>query len=68
MATPQRGLTPEFAAALRETMLQGLANEMQITKKVLVAVPDTALIPKRELLGNSPGISHPPMSKCWMRS
>jgi uncharacterized damage-inducible protein DinB len=40
MAAPQRGLTPDFAVALRETMLQGLGNEMQITKKVIAAVPD----------------------------
>lgn len=40
MAAPQRALTPEFAVALRETMLQGLSNELAITKKVLAAVPD----------------------------
>jgi uncharacterized damage-inducible protein DinB len=40
MAAPQRALTPEFAEALREMRLQGLANEMQITKKVFAAVPD----------------------------
>ena len=40
MTAPQRGLTPEFATALRETMLQGLSNEVQTTKKVLAAVPD----------------------------
>ena len=33
-------LTPEFAAAYRDMMLQGLANEFQITRKILAAVPD----------------------------
>ena len=32
--------TPEFAAGYREAMLQGFANEIEITKKVLAAVPD----------------------------
>lgn len=40
MTALQQRLTPEFAVALRETMLQGLENEMLITKKVLAAVPD----------------------------
>lgn len=35
-----QGLTPEFAAGLRDTMLQGLAREMETTKKVLAAVPE----------------------------
>lgn len=40
MTALQQRLTTEFAVALRETMLQGLENEMLITKKVLAAVPD----------------------------
>ncbi|MBZ5718992.1 MAG: DinB family protein [Acidobacteriia bacterium] len=40
MVAPQQGLTPEFAAGYREMMLQGLARETEITKKVLAAVPD----------------------------
>jgi uncharacterized damage-inducible protein DinB len=40
MATPQQGPTPEFAVAYRETMLQGLAHELETTKRVLAAVPD----------------------------
>jgi uncharacterized damage-inducible protein DinB len=40
MTTPQQGPTPEFAVAYRDTMLIGLANELQATKKVLAAVPD----------------------------
>ncbi len=35
-----QGLTPEFATGLRDTMLQGLAREMETTKKVLAAVPE----------------------------
>jgi len=34
------GLTPEFAVGLRDTMLQGLAREMEATRKVLAAVPE----------------------------
>ncbi|HWZ45711.1 MAG TPA: DinB family protein [Candidatus Saccharimonadales bacterium] len=33
-------VTPEFATGLREIMLQGLAREMETTKKVLAAVPE----------------------------
>ncbi|HVO82768.1 MAG TPA: DinB family protein [Terriglobales bacterium] len=40
MATPQQGLTPEFAVGYRAVMLDGLARELEITKKVLAAVPD----------------------------
>jgi hypothetical protein len=39
MAAPQ-GLTPEFAANLRQLMLDGLMRELETTKKVLKAVPD----------------------------
>ena len=39
MAAPQ-GLTPEFAAGLRQLMLDGLMRELETTKKVLKAVPD----------------------------
>ena len=40
MSAPQQSLSPEFAAGLREVMLQGLAREMETTKKVLGAVLD----------------------------
>ncbi len=40
MSAPQPGISPEFAAGLREVMLQGLAREMDATKKVLAAIPD----------------------------
>ena len=40
MATAQQGPTPEFAIAYREVLLQGFDNEVQITKKVLAAIPD----------------------------
>jgi uncharacterized damage-inducible protein DinB len=35
-----QGLTPEFAAGLRAMMLDGIAREAEITKKVIAAVPD----------------------------
>ena len=40
MATPQFGLAPALAVAFKESMVQGLANEMQTTKKVLAAIPE----------------------------
>jgi len=40
MSAPQPSLSPEFAAGLREIMLQGLARELETTKKVLAAIPD----------------------------
>ena len=33
-------VTPEFASAYRDMMLEGLANEAQTTRKVLSAIPD----------------------------
>lgn len=35
-----QGLTPEFAAGLRAMMLDGIAREAEITKRVIAAVPD----------------------------
>ena len=40
MASAQQGVTPQMAVAYREIMLQGFDNEVQITKRVLAAVPD----------------------------
>jgi uncharacterized damage-inducible protein DinB len=40
MATPQQAITPEFALGLRQMMLDGLMGELEITKKVLAAIPD----------------------------
>jgi uncharacterized damage-inducible protein DinB len=40
MTAPQPALSPEYAAAVRESMLEGLARELEITKRVLSAVPD----------------------------
>jgi uncharacterized damage-inducible protein DinB len=37
---PRPGMTPEFAAAYREMMCEGLMNEFETTKKVLAAIPD----------------------------
>jgi uncharacterized damage-inducible protein DinB len=35
-----QGISPEFAAGFREAMLQGFANEIEITKRVLAAIPE----------------------------
>jgi uncharacterized damage-inducible protein DinB len=35
-------LTPEFARAYRDMMLEGLKGEMETTRRVLAAVPDAA--------------------------
>jgi len=35
-----QGLTPEFALGYRAMMLDGIGREVEITKKVLAAVPD----------------------------
>jgi len=40
MATAQQGLTPEMAAGFGRVMLDGVTGEMEITKKVLSAIPD----------------------------
>jgi uncharacterized damage-inducible protein DinB len=40
MAAEQEGMTPQFAVAYREIMLDGLSREREITKKVLAAIPD----------------------------
>jgi uncharacterized damage-inducible protein DinB len=40
MATAQQGPTPEFAVFLRQIMLDGVTQELEITKKVISAIPD----------------------------
>jgi len=40
MATAQQALTPEMAAAFCAVMLDGVTRELEITKKVLAAIPD----------------------------
>ncbi|MBV8476596.1 MAG: DinB family protein [Acidobacteria bacterium] len=40
MATAQMGLTPEFVTAYRDMMLMSLSNELELTRKVLAAIPD----------------------------
>ena len=40
MSTEESGVTAAFALGYREMMLQGLANEVQTTKRVLSAIPD----------------------------
>src|SRR5207302_10157184 len=41
MATPHLSPTPEFVLAYRQMMLEAFTNEVQTTKKVLAAIPDT---------------------------
>jgi uncharacterized damage-inducible protein DinB len=36
----QQGLTPEFALGYRAVMLDGVTRELELTKKVLAAIPD----------------------------
>ena len=38
--TTQSGLTPEFALAFQQVMLDGVTRELETTKKVLAAIPD----------------------------
>jgi len=40
MTAPQPALSPEYAVGMRDGMLQGLARELEITKKLLAAIPD----------------------------
>jgi uncharacterized damage-inducible protein DinB len=40
MATAQQALTPEMAAGFCQVMLDGVTGELEITKKVLAAIPD----------------------------
>lgn len=38
----QQGLTPEFALGYRAVMLESFKGEIEITKKIIAAVPDAA--------------------------
>jgi len=40
MATAQQALTPQMAAGFCEVMLDGVTRELEITKKVISAIPD----------------------------
>ena len=40
MASAQQGFTPEFAMGFCQVMLDGVTREMEITKKVIAAIPD----------------------------
>jgi uncharacterized damage-inducible protein DinB len=40
MSATQPALSPEFAVAFREGVLQGLNRELQTTKKVIAAIPE----------------------------
>jgi uncharacterized damage-inducible protein DinB len=37
----QTGITPEFAVGFRAIMLDGVLRELEITKKVIAAIPDS---------------------------
>jgi uncharacterized damage-inducible protein DinB len=39
--TDQQAPTPEFALGYRQLMLDGLSGELEITKKVIAAIPDS---------------------------
>ena len=41
MSTAQQALTPEMAAGFRQVMLDGVTRELETTKKVLAAIPDS---------------------------
>ena len=45
MADTQPTLTPEFILTFRDMMLQGMKIEMQTTRRVLAAVPDSGHYP-----------------------
>lgn len=64
MSTP--AVTPEFAQAYCAMMLEGFANEVETTKKVLSAIPDGKRDyrpdPTPALPGNWPGIWPTPTS------
>ncbi len=36
-----QALTPEFAVAYRDTMLDGFNNEVETTKKIIACIPDS---------------------------
>jgi hypothetical protein len=40
MSAPQPALSPEFAVGMRDSLLQGLGRELEITKKVIAAIPE----------------------------
>jgi len=40
MSAPQPALSPEYAVAMRESILEGIERELQITKKVVAAIPE----------------------------
>ncbi len=40
MSSPDPAITPEFAQAFCQTMLSGLANEVETTKKIFACIPD----------------------------
>lgn len=41
MATTQQGLTPEFVILYRQMLLDSFANEVQTTKRVIRAIPES---------------------------
>jgi uncharacterized damage-inducible protein DinB len=49
----QQGLTPEFALGFRAVMLDGITRELEITKKVLSAIPDSKATYRHDPNGRS---------------
>src|SRR5258708_8094402 len=49
----QQGLTPEFAFGFRAVMLDGITRELEITKKVLSAIPDSTATYRNDPNGRS---------------
>jgi uncharacterized damage-inducible protein DinB len=41
MSQPEQSMTPEFALGYRQMMLDGLGRELEITKKVIGAIPES---------------------------
>ena len=72
MSAVQPALTPDFAVAQREFMLQGLERELEATKKVLSAVPDSnrdfRLDPKSRTVGELAWQLPPATCRCSMKS
>jgi hypothetical protein len=72
MTAPQHGISPEFAAGLREFMLQAMASDFEHTKKVLAAVPDGHSDyrpdPKARTAANFPGILRLATCRCLRKS
>jgi len=72
MSAPQPGLTPDFAVAQRELMLQGLEENRKQRRRSSRPCPirtvTSASTPNHALLGNLPGTSAPATCRCLTKS